>query len=58
MAEDRAHDPSRRPNFRTFEDSNWDVYQGEGPQRLRELPEKERDNYKWEKAAKDQLKND
>jgi len=57
MAEDRAHDPRRVPNLRTFEDKDWNVYQGEGPQRLSDLPKQERDDYKWEKAAKDQLKN-
>jgi hypothetical protein len=56
-APDRAHDPRRRPNFRTFEDNDFNEYQGEGPQQLSDLPKEERDNYKWEKAAEEQLKN-
>ena len=57
MSEDRAHDSRRVPKLRTFEDNMWNVYTGEGPQRLSDLPKEERDNHKWEEAARKQLKN-
>lgn len=54
---DSAHDKRRVPQLRTFEDNSWNMYQGEGPQRLSDLPRQERDDYKWEEAARKQLKN-
>lgn len=45
---DRAGDSRRRPQLRTFEDLGFNAYQGEGPQRISDLPKEERDLYRWE----------